>query len=243
MSDSQPPQNPYGTPAGTPAGGENPYGAPPPYPSAPAGQPGPPPQSPYDQPPTNPYGQPPAANPYGAAPYGQQPLPQPGAGGPLGDGLDMYGRPLGTDARPGTVTAAGWITLIFSGLSLVLYTFIILALLVAKDEVIKEINKAILDSGSSSSDFNANDAYGLVIGVLLVVALWSLFACVLAVFTMRRSNVARILLVISSVIAGLASLAGVKSIVSAVPLLACVSVIVMLFTGGAGDWFAGRRRY
>jgi hypothetical protein len=226
----QPPQNPYG--AGP---GESPYGqqpspqsAPPPYGQQPyPDQSG---QAPAQQ---NPY----APNPYGAAPYAQQP-----PAGPLGDGLDMYGRPLGrkvTDNRPGTVTAAGWITLVFSGLTLLLFGFILLAMFIAKDDVITEIDKQIRESGGAS-DFDANDAYGLVVGVLLVVVIWTVIACVLAVFTMRRSNVSRILLVVSSVVSGLLCLLGITSVVTALPLLACVAVIVLLFTGGASQWFRDR---
>jgi hypothetical protein len=246
----QPPQNPYGT--GSPAG-ENPYGQPTPPPSSPTAGPtaSPPanPSEPSSVPPSsdapaqpaaeNPYAQ----NPYGSAPYGQTPYPQqPGTGGPLGDGLDMYGRPLGTDERPGGVTAAAWITIVLSGISFLLYGFITLAMLIAKDDVTREIDKAIRDS-NSNSNFSAEDAYGVVVGILLVVTVWCLISCVLAVFVLRRSNAARILLVISAVVAGLLSLLGIKSVVSAVPLLGAIAVIVLLFTGGANDWFGRRRRY
>jgi hypothetical protein len=163
-------------------------------------------------------------------------------GGPLGDGLDMYGRPLGSDERPGTVVAAGWITIITAGLSFLLYGFITLAMVVAKDEVLREIDKALAEQGSTGT-FDAEDAFGAVVAVLLVVTVWCLIACVLAVFAMRRSNVARILLIISAVVAACFSLLGITSVVSAVPLIACVAVIILLFTGGAGDWYAHRRRY
>ena len=213
----QPPQNPYGT---GPSSGDDPYG-----------------------PPTNQPAEQPVQNPYGAAPYAQTPYaPPPGTGGPLGDGLDMYGRPLGNDQRPGGVTAAAWITIVCAGLSLLLYGFVTLAMLVAKDDVTREIDKAIRDS-NSATDFSAEDAYGFVVGILLVVTLWCLIACVLAVFVLRRSNVARILLVVSAVVSALLSLLAIGSIVSAVPLVASVVVVVLLFVGGAGDWFAGRRRY
>jgi hypothetical protein len=224
----QPPQNPYGTGSGEAPYGQQPYADQPAassQPAQPAGE-----QNPYAQ---NPYGQ----QPYGGAPYAQQPPP-----GPLGDGLDMYGRPLGNDERPGGVTAAAWITLVFSGLTFLLFGFITIAVLVAKDDAITEMDKQIRESGGSS-DFNGNDIYGIIVAVLLVITIWTVIACVLAVFAMRRSNVARILLIISAVVAGLLSLAGIGSVVSAVPLLACIAVIVLLFTGGANAWFAGRRRY
>jgi hypothetical protein len=248
---STPPQNPYGGQAPyRPSSGEQPYGQPPatgPYPqqqppASPYAQP--PTGSPYSQPPAgNPYGQPPSGNPYGqppqhgAPPYGQQPPT-----GPLGDGLDMYGRPLGTDERPGTVTAAAWITWIFSGLTALLYGFLVLAMLVAKDEVLDEINRALAEQGGAG-DFDAEDAFGVVVVVLIVFAAWCVIACILAVMAMRRSNVGRILLVVSAVVAGGISLIGIQSVISGLWLVACVGVVILLFTGGAGDWYAGRRRY
>ena len=230
-----PPQNPYGQP---PAG-ENPYGQPP------AGQ------APYGEPSTQPaygqpaYGQPPAENPYGQAPYGQQPQgyygqqPPPG---PLGDGLDMYGRPLAREPRPGTVTAAAWITLIMAGLTGALFGFITLGMLVAKDDVVTEMDKAFAEQGVTG-DFSAEDAYGFFVFALVVLTLWCIIACVLAVFAMRGSNVSRILLVISSVVAGLLSLVAIGSVISAVWLLACVAVVILFFAGGAGEWYQRRRGY
>lgn len=238
VSESTPPGPPPPDPSGS-SSGEAPYGAPP-FP--PAGQ------APYGQAPANPYGAPPPPpnpyggqqpNPYAAGPYAPQPAPPPT--GPLGDGLDMYGRPLGNDTRPANVSIAAWVTWIFAGLSLVLYAFLTLALLVAKDSVTREIDKQILNSDQPVS-FSAQDAYGFILAMVLVATFWCLLTCVLAVFVMRRSNTARILLVISASIAGLISLLGIASIVSAVPLLACVAVVVLLFTGGCNDWFAGRRR-
>jgi hypothetical protein len=246
-----PPENPYGgqnpagqNPYGQPAGGQQPYGQPSrgeqPFGQPPADNPyG---QAPYAQQPQQPYGPPPAASPYAqppqyAAPYGHQP-----PAGPLGDGLDMYGRPLGNDSRPATVTAAGWITLILSGLTALLYGFITLAMVVAKDEVLREINRALAEQGSTG-EFDAEDAFGFVVVVLVVLTLWCVITCVLAVFALRRSNVSRILLVISATVAGVLSLFGIKSVISGVWLLACLAVVVMLFTGGANDWYARRRRF
>jgi hypothetical protein len=238
MSENNPggttPQNPYGQP---PAG-ENPYGQPPAQP--PAGQP------PYGQPPTQPaYGQPLAEDPYGQPPYGQQPqgyYAQQPPQSPLGDGLDMYGRPLVLEARPGTVTAAAWTTLIMAGLTGALFGFITLGMLVAKDDVVSEMDKAFAEQGVTG-DFSAEDAYGFFLFALVVLTLWCIIACVLAVFAMRGSNVSRILLVISSVVAGLLSLVAIGSVISAVWLLACIAVVILFFTGGAGEWYQRRRGY
>ncbi len=238
MSDSNaggPPQNPHGQ---TPEG-QTPYGGQPPPPSNPYGSAPPPPANPYAAQP------PPPANPYGQAPFPQQPAgQQPYGETPIGDGLDMYGRPLNPtdEPRPGTVTAAGWITLVVAGLSAILYGFITIAMIVSKDDVLNEINKALAEQGSTG-DFDAESAFGVVVGVLVVVVVWCLIACALAVFAMRRSNAARYTLVVSAVVAGLLSLIGIKSAVSAIPLLACLATVILLFTGGAGDWFARRRSY
>ena len=192
------------------------------------------------------YGQPPAENPYGQATYGQQQpqgyYAQQPPPGPLGDGLDMYGRPLAREPRPGTVTAAAWITLIMAGLTGALFGFITLGMLVAKDDVVTEMDKAFAEQGVTG-DFSAEDAYGFFVFALVVLTLWCIIACVLAVFAMRGSNVSRILLVISSVVAGLLSLVAIGSVISAVWLLACVAVVILFFTGGAGAWYQRRRGY
>ena len=63
---------------------------------------------------------------------------------------------------------------------------------------------------------------------------------VLAVFAMRRSNGARIGLVVSAALAVVVSLLSITSLVSVVPLAAAVTTIVCLFAGGASAWYAGR---
>lgn len=178
--------------------------------------------TPYGQP--DPYGQP---TPYGqqgqASPYGQQ--GQPSYGAP----------PVQGDRRPGTVTAAAWITIVFSGLTAVLFGLTGLALLVARDQVITEIERVpeFQDAG-----IDADAAVGVLVAFILGLVVWAVIALVLAVFVLRRSNVARILLVISSSVVALLSLLGITSGISAITLIASVATIVLLFVGGAGDWFA-----
>jgi hypothetical protein len=183
-------------------------------------QPGPS-QNPYGQPvPSgqgNPYGQQPTGHGYG---YGQQPY----GGTPTRSG----------DKRPGTVTAAGWITIVFSALTAVLFAFGGLGLLVARDEVIAEMERV---PEFQDTNIDADAAVGVLVVVLLGVVLWCLAAAVLAVFVLRRSNVARILLVISASVAAVFALIGITSGFSLVPLVACLATIVLLFVGGAGDWF------
>ena len=209
-----PSQNPYGQPpSGTPA---SPYGEQPAQ-QSPYGDRSPQQQNPYGQP-----SQPP--------PYGQQPAQgQPGY---------PYGGPP-SDKRPGSVTGAAVITLIFSGLSLLLYAFVLIALVIAKDDVMTAITE---EPGFEDLGISADSAFGAIVAFVSVFLLWALIACILAVFVLRRSNAARITLVVSSAMTALVSLLGITSIVSAVTLLAAVAVIVLLFVGGANEWFKGKNR-
>jgi hypothetical protein len=219
-----PSQNPYGQPA-------NPYGEQPAQQNPYGGQPA---QNPYGGQPAqqNPYGGQPQQNPYGQPSlppaYGQQPAyGQPGYG---------YGGPA-TDKRPGSVTAAAVITLIFSGLSLLLYAFILVALVVARDEVVDEITR---QPDFEDAGISADSAFGVIVAFVAVFMVWCVIACILAALLLRRSNAARITLVVSSAVTALFSLLAINSIVSAVTLLAAVATIVLLFVGGANDWFKGR---
>ncbi|MGH3307907.1 MAG: hypothetical protein ACRDOX_09470, partial [Nocardioides sp.] len=132
--------------------GDSPYGPPPsqnPYGQPPSGQPA----SPYGEQPAqqqNPYGAPAQQPGYGQPPpyAGQQPAyGQPGYG---------YGGPA-TDKRPGSVTAAAVITLIFSGLSLLLFAFFLVAMVVAKDEFLDEMTG---QPGFEDAGISADAAFG-----------------------------------------------------------------------------------
>jgi hypothetical protein len=174
----------------------------------------------------------PAHQPYGQDPYGQQPGGQPY---PYGQQAPYGQQPAG-DRRPGTVTAAAWITIVFSAITAVLFGFTGLALLVARDQVITEMERV---PEFQDANIDAESAVGVIVAVVLGLVVWAIIAIVLAVFVLRRSNVARILLVISSAVVALFSLLGVTSGVSVVTLIASIAVIVLLFVGGAGDWFKG----
>ena len=200
--------------------GDTPYGGPPP------------PQNPYGQPEggQDPYGQPPAGQQpaygqqqpaYGQPAYGQQPA----YGG--------YGAPgRDPDKRPGTVTGAGIVTIVMSLLSALVFGGFLIALLVSRDSVIDEF-----ETQPGFEDVSADDIFAVFAVILAVFAVWCLIATLLGVLVMRRSNAARILLVISCSVTIVLSLLGIGSVVSAVPLIAAIVVIVLLFTGGAGQWF------
>jgi hypothetical protein len=195
--------------------------------------------------PGNPYGEP--ANPYGQPQPPQQQPPvyaQPQAQPPAyGQAQPQYGQPgyygqpglpdPDADKRPGPVTAAAVLTLVFSGLTLALFVFAMLGLVVERDAFLEE-----LDNEPGLEDVSANDLFAVLMIVLGVFLLWSLIAIVLAILVMRRSNAARILLIISAAMTALFSLLAIMSAVSAATLVAGISVVVMLLTGSARDWFA-----
>lgn len=218
---------------------ENPYGQQPAPQDPYAQQPAPP--SPYGQ---QPYGQ----NPYGQAPYGQQPYgQQPYGQNPYGQpapsatpfGAAPYPAP-GADSgrRPGTVTAAAWITIISSALTALMMALGLMGVYVARDDVIAEIRK---QPGFDESTMDIDALVTVVAGVLVAMVVWALVALVLGILTLRRSNVARIMLVVSSVVTAFAALLAIGSLISVLWLVAAIATTVLLFVGGAGDWFARRQ--
>ena len=232
----QPEQQPpaYPPPTGQPAEPTAPYGQ----------QQGSP--SPYGQQPPapSPYGQPAYQQPgYGQPAYGQPAYGQPAYGQPA-YGQPAYGQQYGDpDRRPGTVTTAAVLTLVFSGLALLLFAFVLVAVLVARDMMASELGSAPGFEGISIDQVVAIAA--VTMGLL---AAWALVAMILAVFALRRSNGARIGLVISAVL--VAIFCGLSLIGAADPLSfslvlvvfgAAVTTVVCLFTGGASAWYAGRR--
>jgi len=189
---------------------------------------------PTQPPPYNPYGQQPQGQPaYGQpAAFGQQPYGQPAYGQFGGPGRDP-------DKRPATVTWAGVVTLVFSGLSILLFAFVLVAMVVARDDMVTEIDKEL--SGTAGlEDFTADDIANLAIVAMVVFLVWCLSAIVLAVLAMRRAGWARIMLVVSAAMTALFSLVGIGSLISGVTLIAGIAVVVLLFTGGANDWYARR---
>lgn len=177
-----------------------------------------------------PYGQSSGQQPYGQQPYGQSSYGQPSYG------QQSYGSPV-VDKRPATVTAAAWIAIVFSALTGLLFGLVGFGLVVARDEVIREIEKS---PDFQNLDFDVDQAYGVAVAMIFGLVLWCVIAIVLSVFVLRRSSIARILLTISSAVTAVFALLGIGSGVSAITLIAAIVVVVLLFVGGAGAWFSGR---
>jgi hypothetical protein len=257
MSDSNTgPTNPYGSegddrdssreqppPSGQQGYGQQGYGQQPPAYGQQGGQPG------YGQQGGQPgYGQPGYGQPgYGQQGYGQQPAyGEPGFESPYPGYVppdQRYGTYAGygsvVDRRPGTVTAAAWVAIVLSAISAVLFGIVLLVLLAARSDVLDSIQKELDKQGT---DMDANSLFGGVVAVVAVIVVWSILTVVLGVMVLRRSNVARILLVISSVIVGLFSLLSMLGggVIAVFWLGGCIVTVVLLFTGGAGAWFSSR---
>lgn len=168
------------------------------------------------------YGQP--------APYAPQ---QPAWGSPYSAYSSF---PQGPLKRPGTVTAASVITIVVSALVLAFAGVLTLYLVSAQGSAVDDFR-----NGYGETSLNDDNLVTMMVVLVSVLAVWSIVAILLAVFTLRGSNGARITLVVSSAVTILFSLLGIASLFSAVSLVAAIVVIVLLFTGGANDWYRSRK--
>ena len=219
----QPPPAPYGQPGGEPPG--QPYGQPGQY----GGQPGQ-----YQQP-----GQP-GQQQYGQQQYGQQQYgQQPGQYG--------YGGPAPYPARrPGTVTAAAVITMVMSALTGGFWVLIGVGMLVANETQIRDYlesqegRDALEGSGLTSDDIiryvDVSGAISLAIGALMLLAI------IPAVFLLRGSQVARVLVTVAAVVTLLIGLFfTVTAVIGIIWVVPAAAVLLLMFLGEAGSWFAGKK--
>lgn len=211
---SAPEPPPYGQQQPAPSGHPAPYGQP---------APAPPYAQPYPQ-------SPPQSYPQSYPPQYAQQYAQPAQGGP-GQG------PSGRGKRPTTVTLAAVFTWIGSGAVLVASLVFAAVLAGGGTAFVNEVDSA---AAGSQLDLTTDQILAVGWGIVGFFAVWSLIAALLAVFVFRGSNPARYTLAVSAVVATLVSLLMILSLVSVVTLLLAGATVVLLFTGGANDWFAGR---
>ena len=191
------------------------------YPSYPAATPTPPDAAPA--PPTPPgYGQP--SN-YGQpANYGQ-----PGAVQPVG-------------GRPGTVLAAGLITIILSALTLLSSIGIFAAISDVTDSVQDYIRDHPADFNVNASDLPTDsDIKSAMTGVAVIFIIVGVIGLVLGLLTILGKNWARIALIVTSALTILPALAASLGLVGLPWLVGSITVLVLLLTGKAKAWFAAPR--
>ncbi|GAA5155429.1 hypothetical protein GCM10023340_40680 [Nocardioides marinquilinus] len=166
------------------------------------------------------------------------PPPQYGGGNP-------YGGSGAPTKRPGTVTAAAIITMVFGALTTLGCGILGLTLLLAdKSDVINDLQDRLGDQ-STFDDYSFEDWENVLSAagiIFLVLAVWALISIALAVGAMRGSNGARIMLIISAGVSIVVSLVGTLIFLfPGLNLIAAIAVIVLLFTGGAGDWYRAKK--
>ena len=222
---------------GKPASQEPP--ASPPDDSSPSQSPPPPPQPSQPPPPPPPFPQ--------SAPPPPPPPPPPGYGGygppPPTGGYQPYGayapgmppppppQSVVPTKRPGTLTAAGVITIVMSGIALLGMGIFVIVFL--SDRGSLETDDSMVQL-ADDANVNVKDLV-TALGVLgIIAALLSLAAVILGILLLRNKRV-RIPLVVLSALAIVMSLLAFP--LGLVWAIAEILVIVFLFSGGAGAWF------
>lgn len=231
---SQPPAEPWGPPASSP------WGPPP-------AQPG---QGDADQAPASGGAAvpPPATRPFGEAGPAQAPAPTPDGsvarpeGQPVppagwaGSWMPAYAAV--PPRRPATVTAAAVITWVCSSVVAGAMGLFMGVLVAGGDSFVSEVQQQ-----AAASDLIVSDEQVLAVGWALAAGsvLWCLVGSILAVFAFKGSNAGRIGLVVSASLTALFSLVAILSLVSVVTLFLGALVVMLLFMGGANEWYASKR--
>ena len=192
----------------------------PPYPPPPSSAPPPPPPPPPGQSGGYPgYGPPPTGGyqPYSAyAPATPPPPPQ----------------SVVPTKRPGTLTAAGIITIVMSSFSLLGSGIVALIFLIDRESL--EEDQSMRELANDADIRNVSDLVTALGVMSIIAAVLSLAALVLGVLLLRNKRVRIPLVVLSSIAIILSLLAFPLGLLW---VIAEILVIVFCFIGGAGAWF------
>ncbi len=174
----------------------------------------------------------PAAHPFGSPPapsYVEAPVGRP-VGYPVG-----YPAPRSrAGGRPSAVSAAAWLTWVFSGLVAFGFLLVVLTLLVEPHQLVEELqrNPRVADQG-----FSGREVLGFLWVLSAVAITWALAASALAVLAYRRVPFGRTGLVVSAALTAVVSLLAVPvGWPNAAVAIAC---IVLLGRRSSRAWFAG----
>lgn len=144
--------------------------------------------------------------------------------------------PLGQPSRrPTSVTVAAWLTWVSAGIIAFVFLLVVLTLLVQRDQLLAELHK---NAQFADLGLTNQQVLGIFWVTSAVCVFWAFSAMALAVLAFRRVNLGRIGLAISAGLAGAVCL-------FAVPFgwphaVAAFATVVLLFRGGANQWYAGR---
>jgi len=171
--------------------------------------------------------------------YPGQPPAYPGhpaAGGWPPPAYDQPPRPVRSlERRPATVTVAAVLTWLFSAIAMVGFLIAVAMLLADRNQVLDAVTSS---PRFRSSTLTENQIVAAVWVSCALMIFWCAAAMVLAFLTFRGHNWARITLVVSAAVTLLFGLFAFP--VTLAHLIVAAAVIVLLFTGGANAWFAGR---
>jgi hypothetical protein len=141
------------------------------------------------------------------------------------------------ERRPATVAIAAGITWFFAGVAAVMFLLVVLMLMFAQDALVEAMRS---DARFDDLNVSVDDLLAAVWVVSAVAVFWSVAALALAFLAFRRLGWARILLAVSAGMTCLVSLLAFPA--GLLMLLPAGAVLVLLFTGGANDWYAHRSR-
>ena len=134
--------------------------------------------------------------------------------------------------RPGTLTAAGIITIVMSSFSLLGSGIVALIFLIDRESL--EEDQSMRDLANDADIRNVSDLVTALGIMSIIAAVLSLAALVLGVLLLRNKRVRIPLVVLSSIAIILSLLAFPLGLVW---VIAEILVIVFCFIGGAGAWF------
>lgn len=168
---------------------------------------------------------PPYPGPPPAAPYGGPPAYQPGIV-PQGD----------PNARPGSVTAAAWISIALSATGLI-FSLVVISL---TSRMVNYVIDHPEDFDVQSSDLpTADDLRSALTGIAVFSIVASVIAIVVALATLKRQSWARIALTVLSALTAMVSIPLSLGLVGLPWLAGSIAVIVLLFTHRSNTWFRG----
>jgi hypothetical protein len=138
--------------------------------------------------------------------------------------------------RPASVAAAVWLTWVFASVAALFFLALGLALVVDQAQLVEALQR---DARVASARLSDQTVLGVVWVMAAFGAAWSLAAVALAMLAYRRVEAGRIGLVVCAVPAGV--LAAVAFPVGLPMAVAAFATVVLLFVGGSGPWYSGRR--
>ncbi|MBC7595212.1 MAG: hypothetical protein H7288_14950 [Kineosporiaceae bacterium] len=146
-------------------------------------------------------------------------------------GFSLQGNP---NVRPGTVTAAAWITIGLSVIGLLGSLALMSVTSRAVDYVIEHPNEFDVKSSDLPA---AADLRSVLGGIAVVLVVASALAIVAAIGTLKRRAWGRISLVVLSAFTALISIPLSLGLIGLPWLGGSIAVIVLLFTNRANTWF------